>query len=103
MPDGIITAWDVVELVDNKPQTLFYPITGAMYGLKFANSEQLRGALFDYFREKMGKSISDADLEDFRKTSNENCRNARKRLIAEAVEFGLCSPDRLGDDGLYEK
>jgi len=52
-----------VELVDNKPQTLFYPITRVMYGLKFANSEQLRGALFDYFRQKMGTSISDTDLE----------------------------------------
>ena len=63
LPDGIITAWDVLELVDNKPQTLFYPITRAMYSLNFANSEQLRGALFDYFRQKMGNGISDADLE----------------------------------------
>jgi hypothetical protein len=63
LPDGIITAWDVLELVDQPPQTLFYPITRAMYSLQFCRSEELRGAIFDYFRQKMGRRISDADLE----------------------------------------
>lgn len=63
LPDGVITPWDVVELADHQPETLFYPITRAMYSLLFCQEPALRTAVFDYFRNKMGRMISDRDLE----------------------------------------
>ena len=63
LPDGIVTTWDVVELADNDPETLFYPITRAMYGLLHCDNENLRENVFSYFRNKIGRKISDDDLE----------------------------------------
>ncbi|HLC74802.1 MAG TPA: hypothetical protein VJH88_03010 [Candidatus Nanoarchaeia archaeon] len=62
LPDGVVTMWDVAELVDHDPETLFYPLTREMYALLQCESGQLRTSVFQYFREKMGKRIADDDI-----------------------------------------
>jgi hypothetical protein len=64
LPDGIITTWDIIELADHDPETLFYPITRAMYGLLHCDNKNLRSAVFSYFSDKISRRISDADLEN---------------------------------------
>ena len=63
LPDGVVTTWDIVELADKDSETLFYPITRAMYGLLHCSNEHLRSNVFSYFRNKLDKKISDDDLE----------------------------------------
>ena len=63
LPDGIVTTWDVVELADHKPETLFYPLTRSMYSLLHCDNPDLRSEVFDYFRNKIDRKISDYDLE----------------------------------------
>ncbi len=64
LPDGIVTTWDVVELSCGGPQTLFYPITRAMYALLHCGNAELRNSVFSYVRGKMGTTISDGNLEN---------------------------------------
>ena len=63
LPDGIVTTWDIVELADHQPETVFYPLTRAMYSLLHCDNENLRSNVFDYFRNKLGRKISNHDLE----------------------------------------
>lgn len=63
LPDGIITTWDIVELADHDPQTLFFPLTREIYSLLACNDETLRNNVFDYFKNKIGSKMDDAELE----------------------------------------
>jgi len=72
VPDGIILPWDIIELADHPPQTMFYPVTRSMYSLLFCQDENLRKNVFSYFVKSMGRKISSAELEEAIVTSLQN-------------------------------
>ncbi|MBS3133955.1 hypothetical protein J4214_01865 [Candidatus Woesearchaeota archaeon] len=92
LPDGIITAWDVIELADNKPQTLFYPITRGIYSLLFSNSGLLRESVFTYFNDKIKDKIQSSELRNTIITSLSNAvkyldQDALRRLAIDRNKF----------------
>lgn len=62
LPDGIVMTWDILECVDRKSGSLFYPITRCMYSLMHCDDAALRQSNFSYFRDFMDRSINDRDL-----------------------------------------
>lgn len=101
LPDGVIGTWDVVELAGKEPNSLFYPVTRAMYSLLFTRGGELRANLFDYFRQKMGARISDATLEQVIK---ESLNGIIKHLDVDDLRKHRINPKRFRDyvDELYD-
>ncbi len=59
LPDAVVPIFDITELEVFKEdfESMFYPLTRALYGLLFTREPQLRGAIFDYFKQRITKQM----------------------------------------------
>lgn len=65
LPDGVIAIFDVCEfeLMENKKfDSLFYPLSRALYGLLFTKEKTMRGILFDYFKNRIIKQMHETEF-----------------------------------------
>jgi len=67
LPDGVISVFDIIEfeVVDkDKPfNSMFYPLTRAIYGLMFTKESEMRSVIFDYFKNKIEKQMRPDDFK----------------------------------------
>ncbi|MBI5390685.1 hypothetical protein HZB02_04295 [Candidatus Woesearchaeota archaeon] len=70
MPDGVISIFDVIELAYSKEQdkkekfdSLFYPLTRAVYAYLFTESHTMRKPLVDYFKDQILKQMTAKNYE----------------------------------------
>jgi hypothetical protein len=103
LPDAVIPIFDILEfhLQDKKFDSLFYPISRAIYGLLFTREAQMREPVFEYFRDRITTQMPEREFDGA-------MRSALKGFVAnlsrEQLRFARIDPQEFNAavDEMYD-
>ena len=91
LPDAVVPIFDIIEFETQKEpfETLFYPLTRALYGLLFTRESSMRGVVFDYFKKRITQQMKGGKPQMSETEFNDVMQKAVKGFVEELT------PDQL--------
>lgn len=97
LPDAVVPIFDVMEFEVEKKAfpSLFYPLSRAVYGFLFTRQAELRGKLFDYFKQRITKQMPE---KEFDQAIQEALKGFAGELTPEQLRFARLERDDFERD-----
>ncbi len=69
LPDALIPIFDLLEFETHKDkfESLFYPLTRALYGILFSSTANMRGPVYDSFKQRILPQLPEKEMTDILK------------------------------------
>ncbi|MBS3124202.1 hypothetical protein J4437_06245 [Candidatus Woesearchaeota archaeon] len=66
LPDAVVPIFDILEFETQtkKFDSLFYPLSRAIYGMLFCGTAKMRGPIFDYFKQRIIKQMPEKEFDE---------------------------------------